>query len=45
MAVAEDFDTRAHSQLSPSRTIKLVGLTLALGYLIVLGGIYLQGDS
>jgi arabinofuranan 3-O-arabinosyltransferase len=42
MAVAEDFDTRV--QLSPSRTIKLVGLTLALGYLIVLGGTYLQGD-
>jgi len=44
MAVAEDFDTPAHSQLLPSRTIKLVGLTLVLGYLIVLGATYLQGD-
>jgi len=33
----------AAPQLSPQRTIRLVGLTLALGYLIVLGGSYLQG--
>jgi arabinofuranan 3-O-arabinosyltransferase len=33
----------AAPQLSPQRTIKLIGLTLALGYLIVLGGSYLQG--
>ena len=33
----------AAPQLTPQRTIRLVGLTLALGYLIVLGGSYLQG--
>ena len=33
----------AAPQLSPQRTIRLIGLTLALGYLIVLGGSYLQG--
>jgi arabinofuranan 3-O-arabinosyltransferase len=30
--------------LSASRTIRLIGLTLALGYLIVLGSSYLKGD-
>ena len=30
--------------LSATRTIRLIGLTLALGYLIVLGGSYLKGD-
>src|SRR3984957_18028009 len=29
---------------SAARTIRLIGLTLALGYLIVLGGTYLKGD-
>jgi len=29
---------------SAARTIRLTGLTLALGYLIVLGGTYLKGD-
>jgi hypothetical protein len=33
----------AAPQLTPQRTIRLVGLTLALGYLIVLGGSFLQG--
>lgn len=31
-------------QLSPSRIIKLIGLTLALGYLVFLGGAFLQGQ-
>jgi arabinofuranan 3-O-arabinosyltransferase len=37
---------RPHSvpPLSATRTIRLIGLTLALGYLIVLGGAYLKGD-
>ena len=37
---------RPHSAppLSATRTIRLIGLTLALGYLIVLGGAYLKGD-
>jgi len=43
MAVAHDLAPRA-AQPSPQRTIGLVGLTLALGYLIVLGGAWLQGD-
>jgi hypothetical protein len=37
---------RPHSAppFSATRTIRLIGLTLALGYLIVLGGSYLKGD-
>ena len=31
-------------QFSAARTIRLVGLTLALGYLVLLGGAYLQGN-
>ena len=34
----------AASPFSPTRTIRLVGLTLCLGYLIVLGGTFLKGD-
>jgi len=43
MAVTHDLAPRA-AQPSPQRTIGLIGLTLALGYLIVLAGTYLQGD-
>ncbi len=30
--------------LSAARKIKLIGLTLALGYLVIIGGTYLKGD-
>ena len=32
------------SALAAARTIRLIGLTLLLGYLVVLGGTYLKGD-
>jgi len=31
-------------EFSAARTIRLIGLTLALGYLVLLGGAYLQGE-
>ncbi|MGC1252802.1 MAG: glycosyltransferase family 87 protein, partial [Xanthobacteraceae bacterium] len=34
----------AASPYSPARTIRLVGLTLFLSYLVVLGGTFLKGD-
>jgi hypothetical protein len=43
MDVCQHLVSRTAPQLSPSRTIKLIGLTLALGYLIVLGGTYRDG--
>jgi hypothetical protein len=43
MDVSQHLVSRAAPQLSASRTIKLIGLTLALGYLIVLGGTYRDG--
>ena len=44
MDIAQEIAPSAAPQLSASRTIRLIGLTLALGYLIVLGGSYLKGD-
>ena len=43
MAVSQQIVPNATSQFSASRTIKLFGLTLALGYLIVLSGSYVRG--
>jgi len=44
MALAHDSLPGAVPPFSPARTIRLIGLTLALGYLIVLGGTLLKGD-
>jgi arabinofuranan 3-O-arabinosyltransferase len=44
MAIAEQLETSAKPPLSPARTIRLIGLSLALGYLVFLGGAFLQGD-
>jgi arabinofuranan 3-O-arabinosyltransferase len=44
MAIAEQSLSAAAPPFSAARTIKLIGLTLALGYLIVLGGTFLKGD-
>jgi hypothetical protein len=44
MALAHDSLPGAVPPFSPARTIRLIGLTLALGYLIVLGGTFLKGD-
>jgi arabinofuranan 3-O-arabinosyltransferase len=44
MTVSLATTPRAQAQLSAARMVKLVGLTLALGYLIVLSGTYLKGD-
>ncbi len=43
MAVSEASLSRVTPQYSAVRTIRLIGLTLALGYLIVLAGTCLQG--
>src|SRR5580704_10786899 len=51
MAIAQNYDqhsdqqrlSRAAPKRSAARTIKLIGLTLALGYLTVLAGTYLDG--
>jgi len=44
MAIVEQSLPTAVPPFSAARTIKLIGLTLALGYLIVLGGTFLKGD-
>jgi len=44
MTVVQESLPRVKPPLSAARTIRLAGLTLALGYLIVLGGTYLKGD-
>jgi len=44
MALAHDSLPTSAPPYSTARTIRLFGLTLALGYLIVLGGTYLKGD-
>jgi arabinofuranan 3-O-arabinosyltransferase len=44
MALAHDSLPSAAPPFSPARTIRLIGLTLALGYLVVLGGTFLKGD-
>jgi hypothetical protein len=48
MAIAQNLDKRnltsALPPFSAARTIRLIGLTLALGYLVILGGTYLQGQ-
>jgi arabinofuranan 3-O-arabinosyltransferase len=44
MDVARAGRPHAAPSFSATRTIRLIGLTLALGYLIVLGGSYLKGD-
>ncbi len=44
MAIVQDTLPSARPPFSAARTIRLIGLTLALGYLIVLGGTFLKGD-
>ncbi len=44
MALVQDTLPSARPPFSAARTIRLIGLTLALGYLIVLGGTFLKGD-
>jgi arabinofuranan 3-O-arabinosyltransferase len=44
MAAVEQGLTAAAPPFSAARLIRVIGLTLALGYLIVLGGTYLKGD-
>src|SRR5580704_17333431 len=44
MAIVEQSLSAATPSFSAARTIKLIGLTLALGSLIVLGGTFLKGD-
>ena len=44
MALAHDSLPGTAPPFSPARTIRLIGLTLALGYLVVLGGTFLKGD-
>jgi arabinofuranan 3-O-arabinosyltransferase len=44
MALAHDSLPGTAPPFSPARTIRLIGLTLALGYLIVLAGTFLKGD-
>jgi len=48
MDVAQESRPQSPPNIAPpvsaARTIRLIGLTLALGYLIVLGGTYLKGD-
>jgi arabinofuranan 3-O-arabinosyltransferase len=44
MAVVEQSLSPAARAFSAARAIKLIGLTLALGFLIVLGGTFLKGD-
>jgi arabinofuranan 3-O-arabinosyltransferase len=44
MELAEPGPTSAAPPLSAARLIRVTGLALALGYLIVLGGTYLKGD-
>jgi hypothetical protein len=44
MTVVQESLPRVKPPLSAARMIRLVGLTLALGYLIVLGGAFLKGD-
>jgi hypothetical protein len=44
MALAHDSLPVAAPPFSPTSRIRLIGLTLALGYLVVLGGTFLKGD-
>ncbi len=44
MAVVEESLPRAIPPISAARTIRAIGLTLALGYLVVLGGTFLKGE-
>jgi arabinofuranan 3-O-arabinosyltransferase len=44
MAIVQETLPSARPPCSAARTIRLIGLTLALGYLIVLGGTFLKGD-
>jgi arabinofuranan 3-O-arabinosyltransferase len=47
MAIVQNTDknlTSAIPSFSAARAIRLIGLTLALGYLVILGGTYLQGE-
>jgi arabinofuranan 3-O-arabinosyltransferase len=44
MALAHDSLPSAAPPFSPARTIRLIGLTLALGSVVVLGGSFLKGD-
>jgi len=44
MALVQDTLPSARPPFSAARTIRLIGLTLALGYLIALGGTFLKGD-
>ena len=44
MAIVEQSLSTATPPFSAARTIRLIGLTLALGSLIVLGGTFLKGD-
>jgi hypothetical protein len=44
MAISQQILPSGTAPSSPARTIRLIGLTLALGYLVILGGSYLKGD-
>jgi arabinofuranan 3-O-arabinosyltransferase len=44
MALVQDTLPSARPPFSAARAIRLIGLTLALGYLIALGGTFLKGD-
>jgi arabinofuranan 3-O-arabinosyltransferase len=44
MAISQQVVPSDRPQLSPARTIRLIGLTFALSYLVILGGSYLKGD-
>jgi arabinofuranan 3-O-arabinosyltransferase len=44
MAISQQILPSNTALSSPARTIRLIGLTLALGYLVILGGSYLKGD-
>jgi arabinofuranan 3-O-arabinosyltransferase len=44
MAMSLATASRVQARPSATRMVKLIGLTLALGYLIVLSGTYLKGD-
>src|SRR5271163_3863398 len=44
MELAQASLTSAAPPFSAARMSRVIGLTLALGYLIVLGGTYLKGD-
>src|SRR5208282_6542572 len=44
MDLAQDTPTSAAPPFAAARMIRVIGLTLALGYLVVLGGTFLKGD-